>query len=308
MRGHAKITKNFKEIIDGQPHPECWLADEGEYTLVLKIKFYGDESFARHEPGFQGCYDVGGFITDSSAWNDLIPDWRAACRSAKPIEYFRMRELIERSGQFLGFTDAEAEAKLESLASVIESHAHRLVILDSIITWDMYDHAVHSAFKEFCKTPYFFGVMGIILGLLEVVRDLGKAQPVRFIFDEQIGLELPIHQAFHIAKSVLSIEQASALETIAFGDDRKIPPLQCADLMAWQVRREYLQLPEDKGTPAIYRRFQESIYDWKSMRWDEEQLRALFSQAEARFTIGGKFGLNIKMSKRQAKPKRPSKH
>jgi hypothetical protein len=306
----VRARANFRELIDGLPSSESWSADDGEYTLMLNVKFFGDDSFARHGPGFQGCCAVAGLLGVSSAWKDLVPDWRAACHSERRIEYFRMREFIERSGQFFGFDNAEAEAKLESLASVIESHGEAFAILDSIITWDTYDHAVHAAFKDFCKSPYFFGVMGIILALLEVVRDQGKAQPVRFIFDEQVGLEIPIHQSFVLAKSVLSAEQAIALETIAFADDRRVMPLQCADLVAWQVRREYLQLPEDKGKPpAMYTRLDESIYDWKSITWNEQKLREFFSETAARFTAGGKFHLNINAKKRAGKPKpRARKH
>jgi hypothetical protein len=118
------------------------------------LVFYGDESFGHQEPGFSGVYVVAGYTTDSDlGWKPICADWEAVLRQSPSIRYFHMTECHSLDGQFAGFSRREADAKLNNLICVLEKHGSNLTWIDSIITWDIYVHALSEFAKQVLKTP-----------------------------------------------------------------------------------------------------------------------------------------------------------
>ena len=93
----------------------------------------------------------------------------------------------------------------------------------------------------------------------EASKNVRHLAPVTFVFDAQIGEDLRILRLYNAAK----IDDPEFWEIVAsldFKDDKKCRPLQCADLLAWHVRRKYVQPAEDHGRPLPqYLRLRESV-------------------------------------------------
>ena len=101
---------------------------------ILVLHFYGDESFGRQGGGSNGC-----------------------CL----FDYFRMRDCFALEGEFVRFSRIEADKKLDHLIGVIENFAANLYWVDSILTWDIFTHAVAKASPKLSSLgavshPYYF--------------------------------------------------------------------------------------------------------------------------------------------------------
>lgn len=246
--------------------------------------FYGDESFGGRRGGFQGCYAAAGYITSAEVWQeDIADDWQKALDRSPKIAYVRMSECfaaIEGKEQeddlspFMGMPSNDAKEKLEAVVSVIERHAHQIAGTQSIITWDCFTHALSDADKTLLQSPYYFCLTGIVDGCRQILRDMNREAPISFVLDERRDVSELVHRAWNVTKGG-SPEDAAIMGSITFADDKKCWPLQCADLVAWHARREFIQPAEDHGrSRPERRRLTQSVARWYSHIWNEEELRA----------------------------------
>ena len=248
---------------------------------VLVLKFYGDKSFGRKESGFQGCYAVAGYITGAEVWQrDIAEDWQRALDAHPKISYFRMRECFagiegkpqeDEGSPFFGMSTNDAKQKLETVVSVLEKHARKIISVESIITWDCFTHALSEADKDLLQSPYYFCVNGMVDGCRQALRDMKREAPVAFVLDERPDVSESILRAWFMTKDS-SPEDAAIMGAISFADDKKCLPLQCADLLAWHARRQFIQPAEDHGRsrPEYSRLRGGTSY---SHIWNEEKLR-----------------------------------
>jgi hypothetical protein len=104
---------------------------------------------------------------------------------------------------------------------------------------------------------------------------IGTFKPIDFTFDEQVGLDLLIRQSWNPLTRRLLLEYAKfMLKTPDFENDKTCVPLQCADLLAWHVRRDYISPPEDHGRRRPeYIRLRESALLRITEPWPEPVLR-----------------------------------
>ena len=248
------------------------------------LKFYGDESFGKKQSGFQGCYAVAGYMSSGEVWHDdIADDWQKALDTPPGIQYFHMSDCFaaiesrqeedDDPNPFTGMSSKDAREKLAAVVSVMEGHSHKLACVQSIITWDCFTDALNEADKELLQSPYYFCLTGIVDGCRQLLRDMSKEAPVAFVLDERRDVSELVHRAWNLTKDS-SPGDAAIMGAITFADDKKCWPLQCADLLAWHVRRQFIQPAEDHGrSRPEYERLSASVGRWYSHVWNEEELR-----------------------------------
>lgn len=250
---------------------------------VLVLTFYGDESFGGRQAGFQGCYAAAGCITSAEVWQqEIVDDWQKALSASPSIAYFRMSECFaaiegrqqkDEESPFSGMSARDAREKLEAVVSVVEGHRHQIGGVQSIITWDCFDNGLNDADKALYGSPFSLCVEGIVDGCRQLLRHRNEDAPIAFVFDERRDVSEKILQAWNITKAA-SVEDAAIMGSVSFQDDKNCLPLQCADLVAWHARREYIKPVEDHGRPRPeHRRLTTSLYAWYEHIWNEEKLR-----------------------------------
>ncbi len=96
---------------------------------------------------------------------------------------------------------------------------------------------------------YFACFYGLIFCTAKTQKQLGIENiPIDFVFDDQGGLGDEAAFFYRYLKQQHEPELECVLgSTPIFRDDKKVLPLQAADMMAWQVRRE-IQSPDSTGT------------------------------------------------------------
>jgi hypothetical protein len=176
-------------------------------------------------------------------------------------------------GAFAALSSQEAQDKLEGLVKVFEWHGKAFGCVQSIITWDCFNHALTEEDLRIFGSPYSLCVAGIIDGCRQMLRGKNMESPVGFVFDERPDVSVRIHEAWNETKAT-SPEDAAVMGSISFADDKTCIPLQCADLIAWHARRQFLQPAEDHGRPRPELvRLKKSVNIWSEHVWNEEDLR-----------------------------------
>jgi len=249
------------------------------------LELYGDESF-KNTPGFQGCYALAGYLTDSDVWAAIDSAWEMVKNTPPSIRHFKMHEYWERCGEFSTLTKDEADAKYDLFIQVLEVFGKHMVWIDSVITFDCFNAVVKDKPRALnaVKEPYTFclvGVFGLVTRALRAT--IGDSEPlptVDFTFDEKQGVDRHILEAHQFLKE--NGDQWPIVNRLSFDDDMKCNPLQCADLLASHVRRNYVRPAEDKGRPLPgYSRLESAAYRKWSGIWKEEGLKDWIDRFEA---------------------------
>lgn len=234
--------------------------------------------------GTTPIYALGGYVLPAEAWADFSDEWEHTLHSGKPIEYFKMREARSYSEQFLGWTRGERDDKISQLSEVIPRHA--LMGLVCYIEWDEYrQFMANSVLPEQFDTPYFFLFYGIIESMLLAGFHFGNPESTDFVFDEQgkIGLEAVQWYGAFKSRAAEHLQPMLGSSPI-FRDDKKVLPLQAADMLAWHQRRDIYQ-PEsiNEIEVATKERISRGIALWRKldigyMEWAAERYIVGFSQ------------------------------
>jgi hypothetical protein len=164
----------------------------------------------------------------------------------------------------------------------LENNGHSFALLESVVTWDMFNHALSDEWREVFKSPYTLCLLGILQGCHAVMHRIGGFKPVDFTFDEQTGFEFLLMEAWKLWKLRLPPEYAKFMFKIGFANDKDSIPLQCADLLAWHVRRQYIRPAEDHGKPRpAYVRLKKSVAIRSAGRWPESTIRRIVQKLGA---------------------------
>jgi hypothetical protein len=212
------------------------------------LKCYADDSGSDLQPG--GIFLLAGYIMDESRWEDFAEQWDVQLNRDHPIDFCRMADAERGEGPFLGIDSLWRKRKVKDLAAVIHGcHPEAFVCLMSC---DQYERAIKGKVDPRLDNPYailFFKVMAMISQLqlwANTVATFGH-QPVDFIFDDQGQAGLKCLQWYAgLRERVPEPFRTMIGNTPQFKDDRRLLPLQAADMLAWHIRREHEFPAEDR--------------------------------------------------------------
>jgi hypothetical protein len=129
------------------------------------------------------------------------------------------------------------------------------------------------------RNPYFISFWMLLTAFMQHQQAVGFSEPVDFIFDDQVEKHR-IREAWDTFVEVApnSVKPFIGVEP-SFQDDKKVKPLQAADLMAWHTR----EWNDGMISRDLKKLFNTSIPLFKGefrrigIRLDEEQLREILA-------------------------------
>lgn len=221
----------------------------------LMVVFYGDESGTHGK----GDYVISGYLSHITSWRLFRKVWERALAapSPRPIKYLKMSEWQHRDvskghkGEFLGWSDIDAQLKLAHMVSVLGVMLNKGIIgeFTCSISWDLYNSCIDGDCKTVFNDPYYFNLGQITR---QAVRSVKQVDPefdgiIHFVFDSGNSAELDAHKHFAYIKRYAEPDIQRSIGSISFADDHNEPGLQVADLMAWHMRRHLAQIdgPDD---------------------------------------------------------------
>jgi len=209
------------------------------------LQGYIDESGS--EPSSK-VFLLAGFILEAEEWAKFSDEWDFQLHRALNIDYFKMSEAFSREGQFQGWNPEFVLCKIKDLLSVIEHY--KPVGISCLIDWRDYRNEFGPLAVENLSGPYAL--------LFQLVFQAIKAQqksagiyptPVDVDFDDQGKVGQFALQLYQDMKKQFPPTWKQMLGRIPIMlDEKKILPLQAADMLAWVERRIVIKeadVPED---------------------------------------------------------------
>ncbi len=191
---------------------------------------------------------LGGFLSTAGNWKRFSDAWDEALRKDPAIEYFKMSDARNFEGQFSAWPSALRDQKVFELAEVAEKYAVvRIAVIVLQQDFNQYIKGV-SPWREL-DDPYFMLFYQIIVLTAQFIEKLEQRNypdldfseiEIDFVFDEQGFIGLNALGWWDVLKQALDPKLARFLGSLPiFRSDRKVSPLQAADLYAWHARHMF---------------------------------------------------------------------
>lgn len=189
---------------------------------------------------------LAGYLLPYERWVPFTQDWQAALDARPAIRYFHMVEAEHGDGEFLGIEEPFRKMKLNDLVTLIEKH--QLAGLVSYIRLTDWENTVEPFARQGFKNPYYPLFTDITHRIVEENLAQRTECSVAFVFDDKSDVK---HQAVEMHERVRKMWEAVPEvhrllgATPEFQDDKKVLPLQAADILVWHWRRR-LDFPSEK--------------------------------------------------------------
>jgi Protein of unknown function (DUF3800) len=200
--------------------------------LRLMFQIYVDESVSESPP----VYVMAGFISTAEKWAAFSDEWRQRVEMKPRIAYFKMSEAMSFQGEFSGFSPESRDEKIVLMDSLIQEYAMGSISL-------VLDHREYRRvfgdplMPKPLRSPYYFLAYEMMkeLPAFQSYFDIGGG--IDFIFDEQVGEMDKIIAAWNDFKSLSGVPWKKQSSVPKFRDEKKVLPIQAADMLAWIVRK-----------------------------------------------------------------------
>jgi hypothetical protein len=210
------------QIWDVAPHLCGLPSDIARRRLILVLKAFIDESGKGDPPIFV----MAGFIARAEQWASFNDAWREALSEPPHLEFFHLTEAV-RTGDF---------ARIRKLVQIIKQHV--LTGLAVTVFHDDYSAIYRRRVSRRIDRPYFHMYHSIMALAFQWEINNGINEQIDFIFDEQ-NEESDFLQS--IFTNIVAMAPPEMKEWFGnrpiHADDKKVLPLQAADLLAGSLRR-----------------------------------------------------------------------
>ncbi|MBY3154466.1 DUF3800 domain-containing protein [Rhizobium laguerreae] len=181
---------------------------------------------------------MAGYLNRADKWHLFSEAWNEELRMAPSISYLRMAEANNLRGEFKGWAKEAREQKLHGLARVI-NHFEPMSF-QFTINREEYSRVLTPVSPRGLGTPHFTCCFSVVSGVSRYVASAKVRVPIEFIFDEQEGVSADMALLFHEMKRSIPRGARKLISAApVFGNDKLVPPLQAADMLAWHLRREH---------------------------------------------------------------------
>lgn len=204
--------------------------------------FFDDSGKSASEPMFI----IAGLVSSAEKWAAFSDEWAAALAEHPRLEYFKMRDAwaLSPHGPFRSFSEAQRDARLEKLIAIINEHSE----------FFSYCRIDKSAWKEVLEgkiaktldSPFYHAYCWVVIVTFWHMKENSLGDTVDFVFDkenETIFREVLDWWLRTKEKAPPWMESRMGKDP-TMDDDKKVLPLQAADLIAWLTSKNGTDGPQ----------------------------------------------------------------
>lgn len=216
--------------------------------------YFDDSGSSKGEP----VYVLAGFVAPYGNWIAFSDAWQAHL-DANQIHNFKTYDAMSLEGEFAKGWSAPLRNKLVlELAEIISRFASlRVSATVKRQDYDDFFDGVPEALAQY-RDPYSLLFFGICRVVMEHQYRNGITEPCDFIFDQQGRVGFNALSWWPVWPSWTNPDRAHLIgNPPIFRDDKKVRPLQAADLYAYLVRDRLLNRGKERvQTHAAFRALQ----------------------------------------------------
>jgi hypothetical protein len=189
---------------------------------------------------------MAGWVADVIEWEKFSPAWYTELANAPSIRYFKHNEAMGLKGEFAGWQAAKRDEKILSLAQVIARHevsgiigAISLPQFKTLFDASILPKRALRGIITFTE-PYHFACQTIIAGTLgfQIMEAKNLSDRVDFVFDEGVKFLAESAEFFPQTMEKLPAEAHAIMGAVSSANDKRVPELQAADLLAGQALKK----------------------------------------------------------------------
>jgi hypothetical protein len=201
------------------------------------------------------AFIMAGWVSDECTWQSFSSAWKSALDAAPTISYFKNNEAMSLKGQFQGWSASDRDEKIAKLAAVICNHSLAYAVVTT------FKHDSYKALLDgfvpprrnlkslpLIRSPYPICFHTTVATVLQQEVKRGTGCKVDFVFDSRNDALCKCISQFRRMKTMLKTEAIKNIAgSIVPADDKVVPQLQAADLLAGQ----YLSTLRAKKNSAL---------------------------------------------------------
>ena len=230
MAAKAPWLPRWLSFLSGLPEPKR------KRRYIVIIQAYADDSGVND--GKSRTLVIAALIQRAEHWARFSDEWAACLQQSPTIKRFKMKEAAGLSGQFYGLSESERDAKLVSLARIINRCGPVLAV--SRMNLAAHAKTLELPWEPFGRDPYWMPFHSIILEVAKHLWDHGVREKFEFIFDEQVTFGLRAKSWYPAMRNASKVWNPAAFAILpvepVFRSDDDTLPIQAADLFAWCFR------------------------------------------------------------------------
>ncbi len=192
---------------------------------------YFDESGSKDTP----VLTMAGYLSDERRWRRFEREWFKSLKEYG-AKYLHMREYTQSRGEFDGWPEWKRKAFLKKLIWVIKSMV--LFRVGAVVPCADYLETVGAEDpKDTRRSPFWLCFLSCLSAVLAYCKKHHINDEVALVFDENSESREHALGFYSAIKEMPEIENRGQLSSLSFADDKKITPLQAADLLAYELNK-----------------------------------------------------------------------
>jgi len=221
---------------------ELLLLREGERSVVqlMAIKFKECSIHAPHnvymdETEKDDTIGVAGVVGTFENWISFEDRWRKALPQEAHND-FHYTDFWARRSYGAEWSNEKRLEHIKELASIISDCAS--LTLGFVFLKSMYENSIPPEHKTTFISPFHFCLAYCLAGVLAFYEDISPQppKPLHVMFDEKNEERASIAKTYFTVKGVL--DKGDILGGLSLGHRKQEPPLQAADLVIGELRRQ----------------------------------------------------------------------
>lgn len=185
-----------------------------------------------------GLFALGGYLAPRDSWtNSFTPAWRRAIESGRqPVPEFKASDCRQGVRSFREWSDKERTALTSQLVAVLIDPQNRTYGIGcAVLVPRAHELRQRHAFEEL---SYSVCLTTLLAGALKVVKRAADCDSLHVYLDEQARVAHLVPMAFESGIRLYAPDFEGGLHQPEFRKSVDTPPLQAADLLAYETLKE----------------------------------------------------------------------
>jgi hypothetical protein len=217
------------------------LGDQDGAVAVLRV--FMDES---------GIHDgspivtVAGYIGRPADWRAWTKEW---VRTLRPTKIYHATDAQNLTGEFGDWTSEEVAELAKKLLPIIASgNAHNIAGVVVGIDLRVFEAAMkgHDDLRAIFGTPYVACVQWVMQIFLNLANQTGNSERIAFVHENN-SYHGQVYEAFNWIKA--NSNRGNNVISLTFGGKKDYPPLQAADILAYESNKRLRNLSSPPRRP-----------------------------------------------------------
>jgi hypothetical protein len=210
------------------------------------VAYFDDSREMDHDKVY---HTMAGYVAPQELWDNVISlRWCGVLNAApRPLTEYKASNCRALKREFRGWDRREADrVTLEIVNELLRADHRPLLGIGTVVVIDNF--LTGARLRRFERMAMGMCLLNTVLTIFRYAKKLSRYEPIEFVCDVQPGLQGMFKQL--LKENVDKIDwYEPGFRELKFADSRSTPPLQAADLLAYETRKDLKDRTKRKDHP-----------------------------------------------------------